>query len=77
MCPSLRLSRRESKSEKYQRENLVAPTFSEISGRKFLEVFIDKKFHLKLFANAANLAANGLNLNSWLSAFYPVPNLRL
>ena len=47
---------------------------------KNLEKKLSLFFTFQLFSgnpNAANLAADGLNLNSWLSAFYPVPNLRL
>ena len=55
---------------------------SEISVRKFgcfnfFRNIRDKKCSPPTPPNAANLAADGLNLNSWLSAFYPVPNLRL
>ena len=66
MPPSLSLSHLESKSQ----------TNPQKIWKKKLSLF----FTFQLFSgnpNAANLAADGLNLNSWLSAFYPVPNLRL
>ena len=66
MPPSLSLSDLESKSQ----------TNPQKIWKKKLSLF----FTFQLFSgnpNAANLAADGLNLNSWLSAFYPVPNLRL
>ena len=66
MPPSLSLSDLESKSQ----------TNPQKIWKKNFHFF----FTFQLFSgnpNAANLAADGLNLNSWLSAFYPVPNLRL